>query len=108
MMPFIVVIQAAACFLLIVVILMQSGRGGGLTDSFASAENMFGARTNEVLVKVTIVLASLFLVTNLIILRFSSRREKSLFEQAGVNKPVAGAVQTTPAAAPVTTNATAQ
>jgi preprotein translocase subunit SecG len=105
MMPYIIVLQAFACILLIIVILMQSGRGGGLTDAFASAENMFGTKTNEVMVRTTIVLASIFLVSNIVLVRMSSRREKSLFEQqAGVVKP-SGAIPGTSAPVQVATNA---
>lgn len=83
MMGFIVFIQGLCCLLLIIVILMQSGRGGGLTEAFASAENMFGAKTNEVMVRTTIVLATVFLVSNLILVHLSAKRERSLFDQGG-------------------------
>ncbi|MDP8213237.1 MAG: preprotein translocase subunit SecG [Candidatus Zapsychrus exili] len=64
--------------LLVTVILMQSGRGGGLTEAFSSAESMFGAKTNEFLIKGTTVLSIVFLVTSLSLAFISSRKDKSL------------------------------
>jgi len=64
--------------LLIVVILMQSGRGGGLTEGFASAESMFGAKTNEFMIKTTTVVATLFFMTCLGLAIVSSQKGKSL------------------------------
>jgi preprotein translocase subunit SecG len=107
MMSLIFVIQAIACVLLMIVILMQSGRGGGLTETFASAENMFGAKTNEVMIRATVILATIFLVSNLILVRMSSRRERSLFDHTQVTKkkdPNKGLAEQT---LPVVTNAVA-
>jgi len=72
------VLHILACVLLAVIILMQSGRGGGLTESFASAESMFGAQTNEVLIKATTVFASIFLVTCLSLAFLSTKKTQSL------------------------------
>ena len=71
-------LHAAVCVLLTMVVLMQAGRGGGLTEGFASAESMFGARTNEFMVRTTIVLMTIFLTTSLSLAYLSSRKEKSL------------------------------
>jgi len=60
---------------------MQAGRGGGLTEGFAAAENMFGARTNEFMVRATAVLAVIFLVTSLTLANLSARRDQSLMER---------------------------
>lgn len=76
-------IHSVCAILLIVVILMQSGRGGGLTETFASAESMFGAKTNEVMVKATVILAVIFLVSSLALAHLSSKREKSLLTAVG-------------------------
>ena len=78
MMGFLMFIHAMICILLSAVILMQSGRGGGLTEGFASAESMFGAKTNSFMVKATTVFASLFLITCLTLAFLSSRKERSL------------------------------
>jgi len=70
--------HSVCAILLITAILMQSGRGGGLTESFASAESMFGARTNEFMVRATMILAGVFLVTSLTLAHLSSKKERSL------------------------------
>ncbi len=78
MIGFITFIHVIVAVLLITVILMQSGRGGGLTEMFSSAENFFGAKTNEVLIKGTTILATIFIVTCLSLAYFSSKRDQSL------------------------------
>ena len=77
------------CLLLMVIILMQSGRGGGLTENFASAESMFGTKTNTVLVKGTAIFATVFLVTCLSLAIISSKQNKSLISSKGGKKAVA-------------------
>ena len=86
MTTFIIVIHALICILLSMVILMQSGRGGGLTETFASAESVFGAKTNSFMVKTTAILASLFLVTCLSLAYFSSRKDRSLMSDKSLMK----------------------
>ena len=81
MFGFIIILHTIVCMLLVMIILMQSGRGGGLTESFSAAESMFGAKTNIVLVKATTVLASLFLVTCLSLAFLSARSNKSLIKE---------------------------
>ncbi len=80
-MIFVVVIHCIICVLLLTVVLMQSGRGGGLTDTFAAAESMFGAKTNEFMVKTTTVLAAMFLITSLALAYFSARKDQSLMDR---------------------------
>ncbi len=87
MIGFVTVLHALVTILLLVVILMQSGRGGGLTEGFASAESMFGAQTNEFMIKATTVLSSLFLITCLGLAVLSSQKGKSLM--SGSVAPVA-------------------
>ncbi len=72
------ILHAGVCILLAVIILMQSGRGGGLTEGFSSAESMLGAKTNDFMVKATTVFASLFLITCLSLAFISSKKEESL------------------------------
>ena len=81
MFGLIIFIHVVACILLISIILMQSGRGGGLTENFAPAESLFGAKTNIVLVKATAVLAGIFIVSCLSLAFFSTTRNRSLMEQ---------------------------
>ena len=81
MTTLIIVIHVMVCIFLAVIILMQSGRGGGLTEQFASAESVFGAKTNVVMVRITTVLASIFIVTSCTLAVLSARREQSLMGQ---------------------------
>ena len=78
MTGFFMFLHAFISILLVVIILMQSGRGGGLTESFASAESMFGAQTNEFMIKATTVIATLFLLTSLGLAILSAQKGKSL------------------------------
>ena len=92
MTGFFIFIHCIACGVLILLILMQSGRGGGLTDSFASAESMFGAKTNEFMVKLTVSIAMVFLVTSLSLAYFSAKKESSLITDKIVVEEKAGDV----------------
>jgi len=78
MTGFFMFLHAMICILLGLVILMQSGRGGGLTEGFASAESLFGAQTNKMMIKATTIVASLFFATCLGIALLSVRTGKSL------------------------------
>ncbi|MCB9757539.1 MAG: preprotein translocase subunit SecG [Candidatus Omnitrophica bacterium] len=80
-MTFILIIHSLVCVLLVTAILMQSGRGGGLTDSFAAAENMFGTKTNEFMVRATSILAVIFVLTSLTLAHLYARRDQSLMER---------------------------
>ena len=91
-MGFILVIHVIVCVLLVICILMQAGRGGGLTETFQSAESMFGTQTNVFMVRTTTVLAVIFLSTALILAFNSSRGDQSLMANkrllSKVAKPV--------------------
>jgi len=86
MVSFLMFIHAIICVLVVVVVLMQSGRGGGLTEGFASAESMFGAQTNAFMTKSTTVLTVLFFITALSLAFLSSQQGKSLMSGAAVEK----------------------
>ncbi len=77
-MGFILVIHVIVCVLLVITILMQAGRGGGLTETFQSAESMFGTQTNVFMVRLTTILAVIFLSTSLILAINSSKGDRSL------------------------------
>ena len=91
-MGFILVIHVIVCVLLVISILMQAGRGGGLTETFQSAESMFGTQTNVFMVRFTTILAVIFLSTSLILAFNSSKVDKSLMANkkllSTVPKPV--------------------
>jgi len=79
---FVLVIAAhvVICLLLILLVLIQQGRGGGLIDSFSSAESILGTKTNTFLVKSTSVLAVAFFLTCLSLAFLSLQKGKSLIE----------------------------
>ncbi|MBF0522422.1 MAG: preprotein translocase subunit SecG [Candidatus Omnitrophica bacterium] len=100
-------IHVIACALLITIILMQSGRGGGLTEAFASAESFFGAKTNEFLVKGTTIIGIIFLITCMSLAYFSSKRDQSLMSSiAALQKKQQKAEEQQPVAATKTQAAT--
>lgn len=66
---------------LVLVILLQVGRGHGLsTASFGadSAQSVFGARSAEVMQKITTAMAIIFMITCLTLAVMQSRKSKSL------------------------------
>jgi len=86
-------VHTLAAICLIVVILMQSGRGGGLTEGFAPAESLFGAKTNQFMVRATTTVAFVFLVTSLSLAYLNAQRTSSLIpdtieEEATQEEPV--------------------
>lgn len=96
-MGFVIFLHCLVSVLLMTVILMQSGRGGGLTEQFASAENIFGAKTNTFMVKATAVFAGLFIITCMSLAFLSSKAEQSLMSnrppaQTPIGTPVPKAV----------------
>ena len=97
MTGFVMFLHAVVAIFLIVIILMQSGRGGGLTEGFASAESIFGAKTNEFMIKATTVFATIFLITCLGLAVLSAQKGKSLMSDEvalPVQAPLTEAVET--------------
>jgi len=86
MTGFFMFLHALVCILLATIILMQSGRGGGLTEGFAGAESMFGAKTNEFMIKATTLFSVLFLTTCLVLAVLSARKDRSLMSTKAVHK----------------------
>ena len=78
MITFILVIHSITCVLLVLTVLMQAGRGGGLTESFSSAESVFGAQTSAFMVRATSILATVFFVTSLTLAFLSAKQDRSL------------------------------
>jgi preprotein translocase subunit SecG len=97
-MGFILFVHVSACILLVVTILMQAGKGGGLAESFSSAESMFGTQTNAFMVRASTIFATIFLATSLILAVFGSRGDKSLM----ANKKLLSTTQALPATPPAT------
>ncbi len=86
MIGFITFLHIIICIFLVIVVLMQAGRGGGLTESFSSAESLFGAQTSSVMVKTTTVLAAFFIVTSLSLAFLSAQKSQSLMASHGGTK----------------------
>ncbi len=74
----IIFVHVLACILLIAIILMQSGRGGGLTEAFSSAESLFGAHTSVFMVKATSTIAIVFFLTCMSLAVISANKDRSL------------------------------
>ena len=53
MITFLYVLYVMVCLFLILVVLLQAGKGGGLAESFSSAESMFGTQTNAFMVRLS-------------------------------------------------------
>jgi preprotein translocase subunit SecG len=77
----ILTIHVIVCILLISIVLIQSGRGGGLIESFSSAESIFGTKTSSFLTRTTAILAVLFMTSCLSLAFLSARRSRSLMEK---------------------------
>lgn len=81
-----IIIHSIACILLIGMILIQAGRGGGLVDSFAGVESMFGTKTNTFLTRTTAVLSVIFFITCLSLAFLSVRQSRSLLKDIKIQK----------------------
>ncbi len=86
MTGFMMFVHAIICLFLVGMVLMQSGRGGGLTENFASAESMFGAKTNDMLIKITTVVATCYFATSITLAILSSQKGKSIMTDKAVSK----------------------
>ncbi len=78
----VIVFHVIMCFVLIAVILLQAGRGGGLSETFGgeTRQTIFGTKASVFLNRATIVAASMFLVTSLLLGILTSRRGRSLID----------------------------
>ena len=79
---FVIFVHVVVCITLIAIILLQAGRGGGLSETFGgeSSRTIFGTKASVFLAKATVVAASLFLVTCLVLGIMTSRRGRSLID----------------------------
>jgi preprotein translocase subunit SecG len=103
MFALVITIHVVACSLLILIVLVQQGRGGGLIESFSSAESIFGTKTSAFLVKATTVLAVVFFFTCLGLAFLSIQKNRSLVERYKPVSPVTAPVQGNTTAAPAPT-----
>ena len=63
---------------LIGMILVQRGRSGGLVEALGGVESIFGTKTNNFFVKVTVILAIGFFLTSISLAYLSKEKGKSL------------------------------
>jgi len=99
---FLYILEVIICFLMGGVILLQKPKGGGLGVSFGGGmgESMFGAQMGNVLTKVTIILAAIFLLNTIALSRLTSGSGKSLMEGVRTEAPAnAGALPNFPGTA---------
>jgi preprotein translocase subunit SecG len=88
MFGILIFIHSIIGILLIVAVLVQSGRSGGLTETFGgAAESIFGTKTNVFMVRLTTTLAALFIISCLTLAYLSKQQSLSLMEKAKVSKP---------------------
>jgi len=95
---FLIVVEVVCCLMLIGVILLQQSKSQGMGVAFGGgmSETLFGSRAGNILTKITITLAIIFLAnTALLGIMFSSRQERSLVESAAAPAPL-------PSSGPVT------
>lgn len=93
---FLYVFEILICFLLGGVILLQKPKDGGLGVSFGGGmgESLFGAQMGNVLTKVTVGLAVIFLLNTIVLSRLTSGSGKSVME--GVTTPAPAAQDALP------------
>jgi len=72
---------------LIGMILIQRGRSGGLIEALGSVESIFGTKTSNFLVKVTVTLAIGFFITSISLAYLSKERGKSLMGKYETSLP---------------------
>ncbi len=79
---FLIVVHIISCIVLVLTILLQSGKGGGLSESFGagSTSTIFGTSATNFMQKATAVCAIVFLVTSLSLAVLSSKKSRSLMQ----------------------------
>ena len=102
------IVEVLAAFLLVVVILAQKSKDQGLGMAFGSGmgESLFGSRAGNVLTRMTITLAAIFMLTTIVLGILFARGATStgsVMDKASPEVPVAPVAPAAPAgpAAPV-------
>ena len=98
------IVEVLAAFLLVVVILAQKSKDQGLGMAFGSGmgESLFGSRAGNVLTRMTITLATVFMLTTIVLGVLFARGKGgsgSVMDRAA-SQPMAPAAPMTPAQAP--------
>ncbi|MFA5068810.1 MAG: preprotein translocase subunit SecG [Candidatus Omnitrophota bacterium] len=80
----VLVVHIIVSFVLVAVILLQTGKGGGLAETFGggggSQTTIFGQKAGAFLTKATEVSAVLFLCTSLSLAFLSGKRQRSIMD----------------------------
>ncbi len=78
-----VIIEVVTCLLLIGVILLQKSRDSGLGMAFGAGmgESLFGAQAGNILTRVTIILAAVFLVNTTLLTLVQPAPKQSLVDR---------------------------
>lgn len=82
-----IAVEIVSCLMLIGVILLQQSKGGGMGTAFGGgmSETIFGSRAGNILTKVTITLAIVFLANTAILgIMYTSKTEGSIVDSAAV------------------------
>ena len=74
----VLIIHVVVVVALIGMILVQRGRSGGLVEALGGVESIFGTKTGNFLVKVTVTLAVCFFLTSISLAYLSKQKGKSL------------------------------
>lgn len=93
----VLVIHIIVVIALVGIILVQRGRSGGLVEALGGVESIFGTKTSNFLVKVTVTLVVMFFVTSISLAYLSKQRSKSLLDKVTVTQ---ADEQETPASLP--------
>ena len=99
------IVEVLAAFLLVVVILAQKSKDQGLGMAFGSGmgESLFGSRAGNVLTRMTITLATVFMLTTIVLGVLFARGKGgsgSVMDRAVASQPMAPAAPMAPAQAP--------
>lgn len=100
-----IVVEVVTAIMLISVILIQKTKSQGMGLAFGSGmgESLFGAQIGNVITKITVILAIVFLAnTALLAVLQSGSRQESMTESIAVNTPVTPAQQQAPLQQPPT------
>jgi len=102
------IVHILSCVLLIVAVLLQSGKDAGLSGAFGmgGGQTIFGARAGDVLSKVTVVLAVVFMASCLLFTRVKPGAGRSLMGAAQAGAQKAAPAQAADTSAPAGTNET--
>jgi len=86
----VITIHIIVSLILIAVILFQSGRGGGLSESFggSSTQTILGTKSSVFLKRITAVSAVLYILVCLLLGVMTSHRGRSLVAKGGLQAPV--------------------